>query len=318
MKAATLAALVLFAATAAHADPPKNSKPRASRAAAQNASASSSIADVRKAAQRIRGLHRKMAAPVPGEWLFEHHEDGQTFDQYQSARPAGLGTDRRTIYLAPLGRHTAEQARVMHDTGEFLAIFFAMKIEWLDPISEDVIPPSARRVNRHTKETQFDSIHIIQRVLPKRVPGDAAALLALTATDLWPGNDWNYVFGQGSLGFPTGVWSMNRLGNAAIESERNLVLHRMIKIATHETGHLFGVPHCTAYECGMNGSNSLAETDRHPLAFCPECEAKLWFVSGADPFARYRKLADFARRHGFKQEEQLWNASAEALEDSAR
>jgi archaemetzincin len=254
-----------------------------------------------------------MSAPRPGEWLAEHREEGQTFQQYVKVRPVGLGTDRKTIYIVPLGAYSAEQAQVMRDTAEFLAIFYGMQVKWLEPISEDLIPASARRVNRQSNEIQFDSIYIIRNVLPKRVPGDAAALLALTATDLWPGNDWNYVFGQGSLGQATGVWSMNRLARGATDANEHLLLYRMIKIATHETGHLFGVPHCTAYECGMNGSNSLSETDRHPLAFCPECEAKVWLVSGADPLQRYRDLIDLAERHGFRQEEQLWKASAEAV-----
>jgi len=141
-------------------------------------------------------------------------------------------------------------------------------------------------------------------------PRGAAALASLTATDLWPGNDWNFVFGQGALGSPTGVVSLHRLAGPPNEK---LLLLRTIEIATHETGHLFDIPHCTAYECCMNGCNSLDETDRHPLAFCPECDAKIWLVSGMDPVKRYRLLAEFAKAHGFEEAEETWAASAEKL-----
>ena len=254
-----------------------------------------------------------MGAPRPGEWLVGHRESGQTFQQYLGVRPPALGVTRNTIYLVPLGTHTPEQGSIERETAEFLALFYGMPTRWLNPIAADAIPESARRTNPDTQQLQFNSIYILNEVLRGRVPNDAATLLALTATDLWPGEGWNFVFGQGSLGQPTGVWSMHRFGDPADDTERPLVLMRMLKTASHEAGHLFGMPHCTAYQCGMNGSNSLSETDRHPLAFCPECEAKIWLIGGMDRRQRYRELAAFARRHGLADAEKLWTASADAL-----
>ena len=43
--------------------------------------------------------------------------------------------------------------------------------------------------------------------------------------------------------------------------------------ATHETGHMFSMLHCTAYECCMCGSNHREESDRRPVYLCPECTA---------------------------------------------
>jgi archaemetzincin len=262
-------------------------------------------------ADRIRSLHHKMAAPKPGEWLAVHKEQGQTFAQFQKVRPAGLGVANKTIYLVAIGDNDDAQEKVMRQVGEFLSIFYGMKVVWLERLPETVIPATARRNHPSTQAVQYDSIYIVQTLLPARVPRGAAALVALTATDLWPGNDWNFVFGQGSLGSPTGVVSLNRLVGD-VEGD-NLQLLRTIKIATHETGHLFGIPHCTAYECCMNGCNSLAETDRHPLPFCPECEAKIWLISGMDPVKRYTELAKFAKEHGFEEAETQWTRSGEAL-----
>ncbi len=42
-------------------------------------------------------------------------------------------------------------------------------------------------------------------------------MLALTTSDLWPGEGWNFVFGQASLSERVGVWSLHRLGNPQIE-----------------------------------------------------------------------------------------------------
>ncbi len=77
-------------------------------------------------------------------------------------------------------------------------------------------------------------------------------------------------------------------------------------MALHETGHLLGIAHCTAYECGMNGSNSLDESDRNPVPFCPEDERKVWWATGVDPITRYQRLIAFAQRRGLLLEEAIW------------
>ena len=104
-----------------------------------------------------------------------------------------------------------------------------------------------------------------------------AAVLGITAYDLWPGPGWNFVFGQASLTQRVGVWSMARNGDPDESTAmRKLCALRTAMTATHETGHMFGIRHCIAYQCGMNGSNHSDERDRQPLEFCPECQAKLW------------------------------------------
>ena len=40
-------------------------------------------------------------------------------------------------------------------------------------------------------------------------------MISFTSTDLWPGEDWNFVFGQASFEKPVGVWSLHRLGDPA-------------------------------------------------------------------------------------------------------
>ncbi len=45
-----------------------------------------------------------IAAPHPGDWLAEHREPGQTYDQFVASRPNRPGAGgRRTIYIVPLG-----------------------------------------------------------------------------------------------------------------------------------------------------------------------------------------------------------------------
>ena len=68
------------------------------------------------------------------------------------------------------------------------------------------------------------------------------AYLALTASDLWPGQGWNFVFGEASLRQRIGVWSIYRNGDP--ETDFQLCLRRTLSTASHETGHILGMAHC--------------------------------------------------------------------------
>ena len=46
----------------------------------------------------------------------------------------------------------------------------------------------------------------------------------------------------------------------------------------HEIGHLFHIKHCIWFECMMNGSNSMEESDDKPMHFCPICQHKIFFA----------------------------------------
>src|SRR5262249_41027531 len=146
---------------------------------------------------------------------------------------------------------------------------------------------------------QILSTYVLDEVLKPDLPGDALAYLAFTASDLWPGKGWNFVFGQASLRERTGVWSIYRKGDPARNEESfQRCLRRTLSTATHETGHILTMQHCTAYECSMNGSNSLEESDRRPLHLCPICMRKLCWNLQVEPVAYFKQLQTICRQHG--------------------
>jgi archaemetzincin len=267
---------------------------------------------IRAAGEKLRPLHRRKSPPRPGEWLDRHKEVGQTFDAYLQESPNRPNARRTTIYLQPLGDLDADQGRLVALTGELLGLFYGVPVKRLDPIGLDAIPPEARRVHPEWGDRQILSTYVLDRLRRSR-PDDAVAVLALTTADLWPGQGWNFVFGQASLGDRVGVWSLYRLGDP--RKDFTTALRRTLKTAVHETGHMLGIRHCTAYECGMNGSNHQAEADGRPLGFCPECEMKVWWACRLDPAARDRRLAAFAESHGLDREARAWRAEATALRD---
>ena len=74
------------------------------------------------------------------------------------------------------------------------------------------------------------------------------------------------------------------------------VLIRACKVAAHELGHTLGLLHCIYYECAMNGSNGLENTDSRPLSFCPVCYRKLHYSLNFDHVKRYKALVDVCEK----------------------
>ena len=68
---------------------------------------------------------------------------------------------------------------------------------------------------------------------------------------------------------------------------------------THEAGHVLSIAHCVTYRCVMQGSNTLEESDGHPLHLCPLDLRKLEWNTGVDLAERNRKLRAFFLKAGW-------------------
>ena len=247
-------------------------------------------------------LHHTMGPVRPGDWLESHQERGQTFTQYVAERPIKLTKNRRVLYVLPLGEFNDHQQKIVELSADFLGRYFACKVKIMDTLSlEDAkIPNTAKRVHPSWGVRQILSTHILNKILKPRLPKDAFALISFTSSDLYPAESWNFVFGQASLRDRVGVWSIFRNGDP--ETEFKTCLSRTLKTATHETGHMISIRHCTAYECNMCGSNNLDESDRRPNYLCPQCVAKVWYATNCDPVKRFESLKEFCDKHDFTAE----------------
>jgi archaemetzincin len=270
---------------------------------------------LRTAAGKIAPLHVKKRPSGPDDWLANHHEPGQTFAQYRRSNPNRPTNNRTTIYVQPIGEFGPARKKLIGETAELLSRFYDVPTKVLEPLGLDVIPSKARRTEGG--EEQILTTYVLDKVLKPKRPTNAVALLALTSSDLWPGKGWNFVFGQASLSDRVGVWSLARFGNLdGSQAESQRVRMRTFKVALHETGHMLGIAHCTAYECLMNGSNHLAEADSRPLSLCPECVQKVWWACHADPVKRYEALVEFGKQHDLGTEVEFWQKSADRLRDA--
>jgi archaemetzincin len=270
----------------------------------------------RKSRDALEPLHQKKRPAKPGDWLdrFGDEEKGQTFEEYVASDPVRPDGKRKTLYILLLGDFTKERREIVDRTAEFMALYFTLPVKFADPVDEKAVPDSARRLNPYTDLPQVHAGWVLDELLKPRVPEDAVALIAFTASDLWPGEGWNFVFGEASLRRRVGVWSLHRFGDPAEGPDEfaRCLLHT-IKTGTHETGHMLGMLHCILWECNMNGSNHLAEAERQPLALCPECAPKLEWACKGDPVKRYEALEAFCRKHRLAKEAEFYRKSREAI-----
>ena len=265
----------------------------------------------RKLIKNLEPFFQPPKPPKPDEWLASFREDGQTFEEFINQNPTLPTAQRNILYVQPLGKFTAIQHKVITATAEYMQIFFNLPVKLLpDKQFEQPLRLANRRLNPFGHDEQIRTGYILEDVLMPNLPADAAALIAFTDADLFPDKNFSYVFGQASLQNRVGVWSLKRLQNQA---DFSTFLERTLKIAAHETGHIFSIHHCTKYICVMNGTNHLGETDSHPIDACPECAAKIIWLTGENPRQRYLRLAEFCRKYNLKPESESFVKKAEAV-----
>jgi len=59
--------------------------------------------------ERLKPLHKPLAAPQPRDWLAAHHEDGQSFAEYKRQSPVRPTKRRKYIDIFPLGEFYTKQ-----------------------------------------------------------------------------------------------------------------------------------------------------------------------------------------------------------------
>ena len=251
-------------------------------------------------------LFTPMPRPGPGDWMAAHPEPAQSFEAYTAGSPVRPTAARHTIVIAPLGAMTAEDRARLAVLREFMEVYYTLPVQIGERISLAGVK-SRERTMGDLKFRQYLTTDLLRGPVLAALPKDALCLQAVTMEDLYPEEAWNYVFGQAQLSSRVGVYSLVRLYPAFWNEKdtpeaRQKGLVRSLKVLVHETGHMFGVWHCQAFQCNMNGSNSLAESDREPLHMCPECLKKFRWNIGFDVVLRYEALERFYKAHGMADE----------------
>lgn len=83
-----------------------------------------------------------------------------------------------------------------------------------------------------------------------------------------------YVFGEAYMDGRSAIMSCRRLRLARTGEPvaHEHFLDRVVKVAIHEIGHTFNIPHCHNDRCVMRASNTLADLDAKLNYLCGYCE----------------------------------------------
>lgn len=285
--------------------------------------------DFSESKKKLIPLYQLMGEPKNGDWLESHKEENISFEKYKALKPVRVDSIRNKIYIQPIGKFSNKEEILISKTAEYLKAFYGLKIEILKTISDSIIPAKNRRMviqpifvtrkeGNNTRQFWVDSLveqlqtkYILKEILKPKLPKDAVTFIAFCNKDLYPDENYNFVFGYASLKDRVGVWSFNRFGS--IEKEYEQVLMRTLKTASHETGHMFSIKHCSNYYCIMNGSNSLEEADKKPTLFCPDCLEKFCWNFKIEPKVYFERVKLFWKENDFNKEVKNYDRFIEVL-----
>lgn len=170
--------------------------------------------------------------------------------------------EKGLISVIPLGRVAKDILRVVTDS---LQGILRLPVDLVD---SEPLPPEAFMASRN----QYNAMTIIKHLSNSR-PQKTLKVLGVTNKDIC-NPILTYVFGEAYMNGPAAVLSCYRLyhGRESESVPRELLLDRVAKVALHEIGHTFSLPHCHTGRCVMRASNTLAELDEKLNYLCDYCE----------------------------------------------
>jgi len=252
---------------------------------------------------------------VAGDWMSIHPEEKfLSFEDYKKKKPERITDERYKIYIQPIGEFDSVRTSVLNITADYLHAFFGTEVVINKMISDSLVPDDERRM-MHGNE-QLKSSFINKKLLKPDLPADAAVMVGFTQFDLYPSDDWNFVFGQALSKGRVGVWSVNRFGFPEINKKeyRNFLM-RALRTSSHEISHMFSLPHCVKYKCALNGANSLEEADTRPMWLCPECLKKLSWNFNQLPSEHYKRMKEFWAKQGENEFSGFYENNLERIND---
>lgn len=252
-----------------------------------------------------------LGAPKPGEWLADHPEKGQTFEEYSKLKPMKPSKERNKIYILPMGDFTKQESKIVDLTVEYISLFYGIETIRMKTIKDDLVPKDKRRMNEEGKE-QLDASFLLHKIIPDLKPEDGLVVMALTSKDLYPKPSWNFVFGLATYSDGIGITSIARYDPN--NKDYAIGLRRAIKTSAHEIGHMFKMRHCTHAMCVMNGVNSLSEDDQKPNTLCSVCLKKMAWNLGLNNKERFKKLISFYEKHHLSSDAEIMKNQLKLIE----
>jgi archaemetzincin len=182
----------------------------------------------------------------------------------------------KPIHLIPFGNGRVEPG---FDVLEHLAAALARLFRTPCRIRPEVVDPGFAL---DSGRPQYHSTAILQRL--ERTCDPDARVLGVTAYDLYV-PVLTFVFGEAQLDGNCAVVSTARLSEEFYGMPRRdpLMRERLLKAATHELGHTFGLRHCIDWRCVMSSSHAVERLDVKGYDFCTDCRETIRAATAREP-----------------------------------
>jgi archaemetzincin len=182
-------------------------------------------------------------------------------------RKGTLKSEKKGILsVLPLGEVGQDILRIVADS---LQGILRIPVDLLQP---EPLPKQAFMEVRK----QYNAMAII-KFLSENHSHRSLKMLGITGKDIC-NPILTYVFGEAYMNGASAVMSYHRLHQGESEDpvSREHFLDRVVKVALHEIGHTFNLPHCHTGRCVMRASNNLRELDDKLNYLCDYCELFLF------------------------------------------
>lgn len=240
-----------------------------------------------------------LGPPRRGDWLAQHKERGQTFNTYarRMKPPMSPSKSTDTVLLVPMGSSFSQGV-----AEQFLPFLLRHCASFFSGMRVDLVPQplSLRSISHRLNDFGHKQYLIgdLFEMLHKETCRHRTAFcrLGITMEDIYPGDEWNYVYGQAKPMERVGVFSFARHSplfyRGVHASDAGILLTRLqrmtwlrlcIRTMVHETCHMFGILHCVYFQCIMNGNNGPGDSAGRSSFMCPVCLRKILHALSFSP-----------------------------------
>ena len=184
------------------------------------------------------------------------------------------------IYLVAVG---AVERELQEAVRERLWGTFGVTVTPLPALPE----PSYALDPRRNQYSSVAVMHELIKLCPEQMAGapgggdgqtahGEARVLGLTERDLFIPM-LSFIYGQAQLNGCVGIVSLARLRQEFYGQPPNqrLLLVRLLKEATHEIGHTFGLVHCLDRSCPMSLATNIRQLDSKGIEWCAHCAERV-------------------------------------------
>jgi archaemetzincin len=234
---------------------------------------------------------QKKLPPRDSDWMQSRREKQDSYKNFVTRYQPLSKVDGDTILIFVFNVSDTSVHYDLRACRQYLEAFYQRPVKLSTYETLPLTMSNSRKKSGNS--IQFNAKYAIDSLLQQDRFKGYLATMAITPLDIYPGNDWNFVFGLASYTNRVGITSMYRFK----AKDRRIQLSRLLKTASHEAGHMFGLRHCVRSECVMNGSNTIGELDQHILRLCSDCQQRLYYRLAIDPTKRVTDLMTVLKQY---------------------